>query len=85
MRPATEFRPARATGGRLVLATVLLFGAATVAACGGDDGATVRNLNQEEPVPDCGSASGSEGESTSAPDGSRGPSDSTTGSCQETE
>ena len=81
MKPATELGLARAVGGRLVLATFLLFGLAGVAACGGDDGATVRNLNQEEPVKDCGSASGSEGGSTSAPGASTSPSDSTTASC----
>ncbi len=42
--------------GRFVLAITLVFGVAGVAACGNDDGATVRNLNDEEPlVPDSGS------------------------------
>lgn len=45
-------------GERLIVAILLLFGVAGVAACGEDDGSEIRDLNSETAVPsDLGSAS----------------------------
>jgi hypothetical protein len=43
----------------LVVAVALVFGVGGLAACGDDDGGTVRNLNEEDGVPEGGSVSGS--------------------------
>lgn len=65
-----KLRHGRAAGARVAVAVAFVFGAAGLSACDGDDGATLRNLNEEEPIgadafatpsaPTSGAASGEE-------------------------
>lgn len=57
-----NLRVVRTGGGRLAVATVLLFGTAGLAACGDDDGGEIRNLTEETAPP---SGTGSVGGSIS--------------------
>ncbi len=78
-----KLRHARAAGGRVAVAVAFTFGAAGLAACGGDDGGTVRNLNQEEEITS-GSTSGSpSGTESTSPSTSESGSPSESGSASE--
>ncbi len=72
-------------GGRLLVAVALVFGVGGIAACGNDDGGEIRNLNEEEGVPEgasgAGSVSGSgSGSSSGAGTESSSPSSAESGS-----
>ncbi len=63
----------------LVVAVALVFGIGGLAACGDDDGGTVRNLNEEDGASTSGSGAGTESSSPSAVE-SGSPSGAATGS-----